>query len=117
MGKGAAEPNVWQLIWELAALAGMDPGPMTLRELVWAAEGRQAERWDHTATLLALQANCHRDPKRRSRPFEPADFHPRPERLRRRRKPQRRAGASVLRAVFVDGELPDELLKQDAKGQ
>jgi hypothetical protein len=34
----------------------------------------QSDRWNHTAQLLCLQANLHRDPKQK--PYEPADFHP-----------------------------------------
>lgn len=30
------------------------------------------------AQLLALTANVHRDPRRQSRPYQPADFLPRP---------------------------------------
>ena len=62
------------------------------------AEARSQERWNHTAALLALIANCHRDPRRR-KAYEPADFLP------------GRAGRddvlpatdlSVLKSVFVD---------------
>ncbi len=48
---------------------------MTLRELLWLAEARARDNWAHTSTLLALLANCHRDPKK-TRPFKPADFDP-----------------------------------------
>lgn len=50
--------------------------PYTLRELVWMVEARSAAQWNHTAALLALVANCHRDPKKRPRPFTPRTFHP-----------------------------------------
>jgi hypothetical protein len=34
------------------------------------------EEWDRTATICAVIANCNRDPKRRPKPWTPADFHP-----------------------------------------
>jgi hypothetical protein len=37
-------------------------------------DARRSAEWDHTASLMALIANCHRDPKRS--PIVPADFHP-----------------------------------------
>lgn len=40
------------------------------------AEGRAESLWSHTSHVLALLANVHRDPKRTSRPFAPADFNP-----------------------------------------
>ncbi len=33
------------------------------------------ERWNHTAALMAMLANIHRDAKRH-KAFKPADFHP-----------------------------------------
>lgn len=38
-------------------------------------EGKSRHDWNQTADLLALTANCHRDPKK-SRPFVRGDFHP-----------------------------------------
>lgn len=83
----------------------MNPGPLTLRELVWMAEARQSDAWNHTAALLALLANAHRDPKK-TRPLKPIDFHP-------HRKPTPSASAptkadiSLLKTVFVDrGPFP-----------
>ena len=66
------------------------------------AEGRQREAWTHTAALLALLANCHRDPKR-SRAFTIADFHPLAEPAR----PVPRCDISILKAIFIDGRLPE----------
>jgi hypothetical protein len=43
------------------------------------ARARQETEWDRAAALMALTANCHRDP-RKHRPFMAEDFHP----LRRR---------------------------------
>jgi hypothetical protein len=71
------------------------------------AEARSHAQWNHTAALLALIANCHRDPHRR-KAYEPADFLP------------GRAGqgealpaadVSVLKSVFVDRQPLDHLRK------
>lgn len=53
----------------------MDPRPLTLRQLCLLAEGAQRERWARTGALMALLANCHRDPAK-CRPFKPSDFDP-----------------------------------------
>lgn len=46
------------------------------------AEARRKDAWDHTSALLAMLANCNRDPKKRPRPYRPADFHPLTERAK-----------------------------------
>ncbi|RMF73573.1 MAG: hypothetical protein D6744_15455 [Planctomycetota bacterium] len=38
--------------------------------------GRRRDQWCHTASLMALVANCHRDPRRMRRPFDLIDFLP-----------------------------------------
>jgi hypothetical protein len=40
------------------------------------ANARQHETWNHTASLMALIANCHRDSKKRRQPYKPQEFHP-----------------------------------------
>ena len=59
----------------MAGVAGVDPGPLTLRELFWMAEGRSRDAWNRTSLLCALIANAHRNPKKGSA-FKPANFHP-----------------------------------------
>lgn len=76
----------------------MDPHPLTLRELYAMWEGRVRENWNHTAQMMALTANINRDPKRKSKPFAPAYFHPF-ERARESRVIP--ADITVLRDVFV----------------
>ena len=66
------------------------------------AEGRQREAWNHTAALLALLANCHRDPKR-SRAFTVTDFHP----LAEPAQPAPLCDITILKAVFIDGRFPE----------
>jgi hypothetical protein len=65
------------------------------------AGARQKQEWSHTSALLAMLANCHRDPKK-TRPFKPSDFQPMPDRTRTRTPPVARADISVLKTVFVD---------------
>ena len=76
----------------------MDPHPLTLRELFAMAEGRTRESWNHTSVVLALLANVHRDPRRRSDPFMPAEFHPYE---RPRAAEPLKADITLLRDVFV----------------
>jgi hypothetical protein len=45
-------------------------------------EGRQRVQWQHTASLMALLANIHRDAKK-SESFTPSDFDPFAERAER----------------------------------
>ena len=63
------------------------------------AGARQQQEWSHTSALLAMLANCHRDPKK-TRPYKPADFQP--HRTRTLPSPPTRADISVLKTVFVD---------------
>lgn len=68
------------------------------------AEARVAQAWHHTSAVLALLANCHRDPKKQ-RPFTPADFHPiashKPTSTGRQVVPAAE-GMALLKQVFVD---------------
>lgn len=86
-----------RLVWRLAGIVGVDPGPLTLRELMLMADARSREAWGHTSSLLALIANVNRDPKR-SRPYKASQFNPH---LAPRRH---RAPVSV-------GRLTDEIVK------
>ena len=54
------------------------------------AEGSGKAGWEQTSNLMALIANCNRDPKK-SRPFKPADFNPFIN-----QKKQKQAGAIVI---------------------
>jgi len=83
----------------LAGIIGIDPGPFTLRQLVWMAEGRRDFFWEHTAHVLCYLYNAHRSPK--SPALMPADFHPFADKRKRRMKkrlPQ--VGIEALK-VFV----------------
>ena len=76
----------------------MNPGPLTLRELLWMAESRGKADWGRTAAVLAMLANAHRDPKR-TRSFKPADFNPYET---ERRTVGKTKDLGILKTVFVD---------------
>ena len=71
---------------------------MTLRELVLMASAHVEERWVHTATLSALIANCHRNPRRKPSPYDADDFMP--AELRKGRKT--RSGGEPITADNID---------------
>jgi hypothetical protein len=71
----------WREVYRLAGALGVDPDRLTLRELYWMAEGRNQQTWNVASAIMALLANCHRDPKKR--PFLPGDFHPMVDRKNR----------------------------------
>ncbi|WP_417850654.1 hypothetical protein [Thalassoglobus sp.] len=75
---------------------------LTLRQLCWMADAVSRDRWNHTASLMALISNCHRDPKK-SRAARPKDFHPHTQpKSNRSSDPKPRVGVEVLKQVFVD---------------
>ncbi len=62
------------------------------------AEAKARDEWSRTSALMALIANCHRDPKK-GRPFKPADFDP----FVQRAAPIR-VGIEILKDVFIKGQ-------------
>ena len=46
-----------------------------MRQLLWMAEGHGRDEWGRLSVLLALTANCHRDPKK-GRAMKPSDYDP-----------------------------------------
>ncbi|MBI5863759.1 MAG: hypothetical protein HZB38_04480 [Planctomycetes bacterium] len=64
------------------------------------AEARVKDEWRRTSALMALIANCHRDPKK-TKAFRPADFDP----FRKPDKPIP-VGIGILKDVFIDGKVP-----------
>jgi hypothetical protein len=59
---------------ELAAVAGCDPEPRTLRELAWMAEAADKARWNRTSALIAQIYNANRPAN--AKPISPMDFYP-----------------------------------------
>ena len=52
-------------------------------------------------------ANTQRDPKKKPRPYLPAEFHPLLIAQRRKKAKRRTVPITVLKDVFVDGRFPD----------
>lgn len=62
------------------------------------AEGRSRDRWNHTAAILALTANCHRG-KKTAKVFKPDEFHPH---LQKKTAPALKVPVSILKQIFVN---------------
>lgn len=60
------------------------------------------DAWQRTSALMALLANCHRDPKK-TRAFRPGDFDPFAKTIT-----PIRVGMQVLKDVFIDGRIPKQ---------
>ncbi|MEX2388190.1 MAG: hypothetical protein WD534_09940 [Phycisphaeraceae bacterium] len=79
---------------------------MTLRELVAMAEAKSRDQWNHTAAVLALIANCHRDPKKTG-PFKAEQFHPLAEKPEPVKLKDKNEAFAILKHVFVDLKKKD----------
>lgn len=64
------------------------------------AQGRADSLWDHTAEVLSLLANCHRDRKTYPKPFTATQFRPRRAGDKPRKETPLPAGIDALR-VFL----------------
>jgi hypothetical protein len=67
-------------------------------------QARQSENWNHTAALLAMLANVHRDPKK-GRALKPADFHPLPKPQPKAEQPPIKGDIRMLKTLFVDRRI------------
>lgn len=86
----------------MAGIIGIDPGPFTLRQLVWMAEGRRDLFWEHTAHVLCYLYNAHRNPKAPA--LMPIDFHPfAKKRNQRKRKHLPQVGIEALKVFLPRG--------------
>lgn len=68
------------------------------------ADERDWRAWDHTSAQCSMIANTGRDPKKRPRPFTPAEFHAPliARRLQQRREVRdARSSIALLRDVFI----------------
>jgi len=72
------------------------------------AWGRQRDQWHHTASLLAMLANVHRDAKKHPRPLPPSQFHPFEGSKRSTGMPVNRETFGAFLAMFVS---PEKLAK------
>lgn len=68
----------WEAIYRCAGIVGIDPGPLTLRELAAMAEARTLADWEHTSSLLAHMLNV-RAGKVVSSPNEYNPYKPAPK--------------------------------------
>ncbi len=64
------------MIYRLAGVVGVDPAPLTLRQLAWMASAKREHDWALASSLMALSAELARDRRRRGRPFTPDEFNP-----------------------------------------
>ena len=74
-GSGDRKNLWWKLVHQCAGIVGVDPGPFSLRELMWMVESKDRGEWGRLSNLMALLANINRDPKK-SKVFKPTDFNP-----------------------------------------
>jgi len=63
-------------------------------------DGRSRDEWGRMSALMALTANCHRDPKK-TRALRPSDFDP-----HAKRSAPEKADITVLRDVFINRKMP-----------
>ena len=47
------------MIWEVAGVIGIDPLPLTLRELMWMARAREENLWTKVSHLMASSLNAN----------------------------------------------------------
>ena len=97
-----ADAGTWQLVYEVAGFIGIDPGPLTLRELVWMAEGRDRRAWDHTSMIAAAALSAMRE-----RMVDPARLNP------YRQKSGRARGIPLTAENIGDSE--DSLLSRNGQ--
>ncbi len=71
------------------------------------AESCTRAAWNHTANLMALIANCHREKGKRA--LTAADFDPFGQKSQWSELPK--ADVSILKDVFIDRNFPEGVLK------
>ncbi len=95
------------MIDEAAGILGMDPDKYTLRSLIRMRDGKLAEQWRHTASIMAMIANSVRDAKKKKKGYQWTDFYP--MKLPKKQIPQReKVGIDVLK-VFLRPENQQRL--------
>ena len=62
------------MIYQIAGAIGVDPGPLTIRELLEMTEGRSRSLWGHTSAVIATILNVNR-PKGKA-PIRPEAVNP-----------------------------------------
>ena len=61
------------MIWEVAGIIGVDPLPLTLRELAWMIKARERNMWEKLSHLMASSLNANPFLKER---YKPSDLNP-----------------------------------------
>lgn len=78
--------EIWKAVFRLAGGCGVDWRGLTMRQLWYMADGKERGAWSMTSAVMALIANCNRDPKAHPRPFSPDEFSPFGKPANRQRK-------------------------------
>lgn len=87
---------------ELGAVAGLDPEPRTLRELLWSAEAADRAQWNRTFAILTQIYNANRPAE--ADPIEPLMFCPWIDTEPRPAPPPTEADRKILREFFPPRE-------------
>ena len=74
----------WRLVYQIAGAVGVDPGPLTIRELVDMSEGKSRSLWAHTSAQLAMLANVNR--RKGQRAIRPEELDPWHQAKKKRRQ-------------------------------
>ena len=107
----------WREIAAMAGRTGLDPGPLTLRELMWADEGRRRDEWMRASRLEALLININRAKgKAAVKPQVLSPFPLTDAEAKRRRRPKRpRSFAGRLRDMYTVRGKPKQGERLDGK--
>lgn len=97
------------MMWEAAGIVGINPGRVSMRRLLQMTKARQNDLWWHTASVIAVLVNAHRDPKK-SQPAKPSDFHP--ETVAKRRVPAGRMRLTRGNVGLLKAMVPKEKRKK-----
>ena len=89
--------NLWIEVFKLAGIVGVDPHPLTLRELCWMAHAKIEADWWHTANLMSLTLNQNR--KKGSTAITPKELHPMQVQKRKKGRKQK-VGVEALKAFL-----------------
>lgn len=74
---------------------------MTLRELLKFSQGASHDRWDHTASILAMLHNCHRPESLAA--ATASDYHPH-ERAKQAQQPKIKGDIQALKVFLTKRE-------------
>ena len=87
--------------FEYGGVIGVNPRPLTLRELDWMVTARQQCDWGHTSSLMALMAELKRNRRKKITAYTPADFDP-----TRRSEPTAASNGGEVSIATLAGMIP-----------